>query len=250
LRRSSRAPSAQHPTHFGQILRDLGIGYIAAGSPQAQGRIERLWRTLPDRLVAELRLCGLATREAANACLPEFLADFNRRFAHPPAEARAVWRRPPPDFANVLSGRDQRTVAHDNTVRLGPRLFQIPGNRRSCSYAGCRVAVRECLDGRLLVHATGGVGLGVQPAPTPDFVLVPRHTTRDRRLGGARRASEAGDRSLPRPQKSGFRRSSRPAAPPSRPGPPAPTHPWRRPYNHHLLEAKGLTVHIKTRPGG
>jgi len=56
----------QHPTHFGQILRDLAIGFRPAGSPQAKGRIERLWRTLQDRLVVELRLRGIITREAAN----------------------------------------------------------------------------------------------------------------------------------------------------------------------------------------
>jgi hypothetical protein len=55
---------AQHPTHFGRILQDLGVGYIPAGSPQAKGRIERLWRTLQDRLVVELRLRGLADGHA------------------------------------------------------------------------------------------------------------------------------------------------------------------------------------------
>jgi hypothetical protein len=76
---------AQDPTHFGRILRDLGIGFIAAGSPQAKGRIERLWQTLQDRLVSELRLRGIATLEAAQAFLPAFCADFNRRFTRPPA---------------------------------------------------------------------------------------------------------------------------------------------------------------------
>ena len=74
---------AQHPTQFGRILRELGIGYIPAGSPQAKGRIERLWRTLQDRLVVELRLADIRTPEGATAFLPTFLADFNRRFAHP-----------------------------------------------------------------------------------------------------------------------------------------------------------------------
>jgi len=76
---------AQHPTQFGRILRELGIGYIPAGSPQAKGRIERLWRTRPDRLVVELRLAGVRTPEGATAFLPAFLADFNRRFVHMPA---------------------------------------------------------------------------------------------------------------------------------------------------------------------
>jgi hypothetical protein len=81
------------PTHFGVVLRDLGIGFIAAQSPQAKGRIERLWETLQDRLVSELRLRGLKTLEAANAFLPEFLADFARRFSRPPADPTPAWRR-------------------------------------------------------------------------------------------------------------------------------------------------------------
>jgi hypothetical protein len=71
----------QDPTHFGRILQALGIGYIAARSPQAKGRIERFWQTLQDRLVSELRLRGIRTVEAANTFLPEFLADLNARFA-------------------------------------------------------------------------------------------------------------------------------------------------------------------------
>jgi transposase len=109
---------AQDPTHFGRMLQDLGIGYVPAGSPQAKGRIERLWRTLQDRLVSELRLRGIATREAATAFLPEFLADFNRRFTHAPTEATAAWRRLPRDVAALLSCRYERVGARDNTVRL------------------------------------------------------------------------------------------------------------------------------------
>ena len=76
---------AQDPTHLGRVLVDLGIGYIRARSPQAKGRIERLWRTLQDRLVVELRLQGLTTYETATAFLPLFIADYSWRFAHPPA---------------------------------------------------------------------------------------------------------------------------------------------------------------------
>jgi transposase len=241
---------AQSPTHFGRILQDLGIGYIPAGSPQAKGRIERLWRTLQDRLVVELRLRGLATLEVANAFLPEFLADFNHRFAHPAADPTPAWRRPPPDLANVLSCRYRRTVARDNTVRLGGRWAQIPRGPRGRSYAGCRVEARECLDGRLLLYGQGGVLLAMQAWAGPEFVLRPRrapHPERRRSRGASRSASEAGGRYLPTPRN---RASSRPPpAPPRAPRParPAPTHPWRQPYNHHLLEAKGLTVHTKTR---
>ena len=119
----------QDPTHFGRILQELGIGYIAAHSPQAKGRIERFWQTLQDRLVSELRLRGISTLEAANAFLPAFLADLNPRFARAPADAAAAWRPAPRDLAAVLSCRYTRTVARDNTVRLGPAGCSCPGAR-------------------------------------------------------------------------------------------------------------------------
>lgn len=227
----------QFPTHFGQILRTLGIGYIAAHSPQAKGRIERLWQTFQDRLVVELRWRGLATLEAAEAFLPAFLLDYNRRFAQSPAAATAAWRPPPRAFADLLSCHYTRRVARDNTVRLGLRWVQLPPSR---SYAGCRVEVRECLDGRLLVdyHARR---LATAPPPGPEFVLKPRHQGRtDRRpsLGASRNASEQGDRYLPIPRN---RPSAAPRRPRHRPPAPGPTHPWRRPYNAHLLRKKGMT---------
>jgi hypothetical protein len=173
----------QDPTHFGRVLADLGIGFIAAQSPQAKGRIERLWGTLQDRLVSELRARGIGTLEAANAFLPEFLADFGRRFACAPASPTPAWRPAPRDLERLLSCRYQRTVARDNTVRLGDRWLQIPPGPRRRSYAGCRVQVRELLDGRL-VALSQGVVLATQPAPGPDFSLTPRrapHADRPRR---------------------------------------------------------------------
>jgi transposase len=219
----------QDPTHFGRILQELGIGYIAAHSPQAKGRIERFWQTLQDRLVSELRLRGISTAEAANAFLPAFLADLTPRFARAPADAAAAWRRAPRDLAAVLSCRYTRTVARDNTARLGPRCVQLPRQR---SYAGRRVELRECLDGRLLVF-TDGACVAAQPAPA-DFVLRPRRSpSSDRRshLRAAQSHAAEGDRYPPTPPK-------RPSAP--RTGgaaggarTPSPTHPWRHaaPYS-------------------
>jgi transposase len=178
----------QDPTHFGRILQELGIGYIAAHSPQAKGRIERFWQTLQDRLVSELRLRGISTLEAANAFLPSFLADLNPRFARAPADAGPAWRLAPRDLAAVLSCRYTRTVARDNTVRLGPRWVQLPRRR---SYAGRRVEVREALDGRLLVCIDGRCA-ATQPAPAADFVLRPR-----RGPSGDRRARRRAVQSLP-----------------------------------------------------
>ena len=223
----------QTPTHFGRMLQELGIGYVPASSPQAKGRIERLWGTLQDRLVSELRLRGIRTREAANAFLPEFLVDFNRRFAHPPAEPLAAWRRPPRDFADVLSCRYKRLVARDNTVRLGVRWIQIPRGPGGRAYAGCRVELRECLDGRLVVFQDAG-RLASQPAPGPDFVLRPRRAPsadRGRPLRASRNASQRGGRYL------GMAENRSSSTPVVRSAPtglhrsrPAPTHPWRRAF--------------------
>jgi transposase len=231
----------QDPTHFGRILQELGIGYIAAHSPQAKGRIERFWQTLQDRLVSELRLRGISTLEAANAFLPIFLADLNPRFARVPADAIAAWRPAPRDLPAVLSCRYTRTVARDNTVRLGPRWVQLPRRR---SYAGRRVEVREALDGRLLVFIDGRCA-ATQPTPSADFVLRPRRGPSgdrpQRRRATPPLPAEAGGappptriRTLPsnRPASAPRRPpSSRPASPrPQAPhvaGKPSPAHPWR-----------------------
>jgi hypothetical protein len=221
---------AQDPPHLGRVLADLGIGYIRARSPQAKGRIERLWRTLQDRLIAELHLHGIATLQAANAWLPLFLADYNRRFAHPPADPTPAWRRPPRDLPLVLSCRYIRTVARDNTVRLGPRWLQLPPGPGGRSSAGRRVELRECLDGRLIALEEGRV-LAAQPSPRPNFVLDPRAApsrARPQRLRASRSLSEPGGRSLPRGRPRGpslLTALTELAAHLRRPARP---HPWRR----------------------
>ena len=210
---------AQAPTHLGRILQELGIGYIAARSPQAKGRVERLWGTLQDRLVSELRLRGMRTVEAAQRYLSEFIADFNRRFGKPPAQAQAVWRRPPRDLAVILSCRYRRVVARDNTVQLGPRWVQLRGRR---SYAGSTVDVRELLDGRLLV-VHEGVIRGETPSPGPDFILKPRRRPSADRVRRAPAAPPQAPPGLPRltPKTHTGRR-------------PLAAHPWHRVINRDI----------------
>lgn len=222
---------AQPPTHLGVIFADLGVAYIAAHSPQAKGRIERLWRTLQDRLTSELRLRGIVTVEAAAAYLPAFIADYNRRFARP-AAAPPVWRRPPKDLALVVSCRYRRVVGHDNTVTLGTRWAQLPRGPHGRSYAGCRVDVRELLDGRLLVLHEGA-RLVTQAAPPDAFVLTPRRRSiHERRRANARAPDPAvaPDRRSP-PAPPPPHRAQHASAP--RPSPrasrrPALDHPWNR----------------------
>ena len=225
----------RHPTQFGQVLRDLGIGYIAAHSPQAKGRIERLWATLQDRLVAELRLHGLTTVAAAEAFLPTYLADHNRRFTQPPGEPVAAWRRPPRDLPDRLACRYTRVVARDNTVRLGARLVQIPRGPHGRSYAGCRVDVRECLDGRLLVDYQGD-RLITAPAPAGGaFILTPR---RAQRLRASRRASEAGGRDLPLPPTGPSSAIAALTALAQHLRRPARLHPWRQTFSRRQRERR------------
>src|SRR6267142_6082338 len=151
------------------MLQELGVGYIQARSPQAKGRIERLWATRQDRLVSELRLRRIATRAAANAFLPEFLTDFNRRFSRAAPPAPPVWRRPPRDLELVLSCRYSRVVARDNTVRVGPRVVQIPRGPGGRSYARRRVDMRDLLDGRVVILVDGTSS----PAPPPPPARLP-----------------------------------------------------------------------------
>jgi len=229
----------QAPTHFGRILADLGIGYVAARSPQGKGRVERLWGTLQDRLVSELRLRGIATLDGANAFLPTYIADHNRRFASAAGCLPTAWRPRPRDFARLLSCRYVRTVARDNIVTLGERVVPLAPRPHGRSWAGRRVEVRELVDGRLLVLAEGAV-VAQQAAPSA-FTLVPR------RPPHADRAPLA-EASHPRPRLSAARRAapqlaqdrrSRPT-PLSVPSPkavirrPATTHPWRVSAGHAI----------------
>jgi hypothetical protein len=165
----------QNPTQVGRALEALGIEPIFALSPQAKGRIERLWGTLQDRLVAELRLARIATLGAATAFLPAFTAAFNARFARPAAEVRPAWRPVPAglDLDRICSLHTEATVLNDNTVRVRGTVLQIapgPGGR---GYAKARVEVRQLLDGTWRVYyqdrllATPGGAAGSSPQRRP-----------------------------------------------------------------------------------
>ena len=141
-------------TQFSRALEELGIGSIAAHSPEAKGRIERLWRTFQDRLVVELALAGIKDLKGANRFLRDFLKRHNEKFAVQPEEPGLAYRPlgPALDLDKVLSFRYQRVVARDNTVRLGGHLVQIPPGPNRRSYFSARVWVHEFLDGGLGVH--------------------------------------------------------------------------------------------------
>jgi hypothetical protein len=144
----------QDPTQVGRALEALGIEVIYALSPQAKGRIERLWGTLQDRLVGELRLAGLRTLAAANAFLPSFTPPFNARFAQPAADTVPAWRPVPRglDLERVCSLYTEATVLNDNTVRTQGCILQIPPGPGGRGYAKARVEVRQLLDGTWRIY--------------------------------------------------------------------------------------------------
>lgn len=188
---------AQRPTQFGRMLAELGIAFIPARSPQAKGRIERLWATLQDRLAAELRLRGLTTLEAALEYLPRFIAAHNRRRTVAPAETARAFRTAPRELDRILACVYERVVARDNTVTVPGRWAQVPPGAYRRSWHKARVEVRETLDGRLLVlHPRHGL-IAQEPAPPGPFTLESRAAERAtrRRL----QARDPGSRPKPEP---------------------------------------------------
>lgn len=210
----------REPTQFGRALAELAILPIAAHSPEAKGRIERLWRTFQDRLVAELALAGITDIKPANRFLPGFLKRYNRCFAQKAEEPGLAYRPVDPalDLDCILSFRYQRVVARDNTVRLDGCLIQIPSGPRRRSYFNARVWVHEFLDG----------GLGVR---YQDEWLI-RGKGNDAAVIRARKRKATLPERPPTPSLPLFQ-TPPPSAAPARPSPAA--HPWHR-WNPDFLK--------------
>jgi transposase len=142
----------RQPTQFGRALEQLGITFIAANSPQAKGRVERLWGVLQDRLCSELRLAKAASLDSANAVLRKFIADYNRRFARQPRESHPAWRTAPENLERICCFVHERIVSNDNVVQWEGRRFQIPQQARRFSFAGAKVQIYQALDGRVSLY--------------------------------------------------------------------------------------------------
>ena len=252
-------------TQFSRALSELGIGLISANSPQAKGRVERLWGTAQDRLVKELRLAKADTMDRANAVLgAKFLPWFNRRCTVKPASGNDAHRPlgkggngQGQDLAAIFSVQETRTVANDYTIRLDNRVYQLlppawPGQR------GGKVIVEKRLDGSMKIrfkrryleyrqvpepakekHNDKDLGapppnprsLAPGPIPAEDEEQAPRAQPKAKgRARGAARPSAA--------HRAGGRSGRTPALPcPPAGGScgrgkdayrPAPDHPWRR----------------------
>lgn len=144
-------------SHFGRTLARLAISRIPAQSPQAKGRVERLFGTLQDRLVKELRRRGACTISEANHVLTQYLPKFNRRFARPPAVAEPAFSAWPKGLSprHVFACHYDRTVANDNTISFGGLRLPIPPGPHRRTYARAHVDVYLHYSGTLTIEHEG-----------------------------------------------------------------------------------------------
>lgn len=139
-------------SQFERAMKELGVEVIHAHSPQAKGRIERLFATLQDRLVKEMRLRGISTIEEANRFLQEYLPVYNKKFMVKPVSKEDLHRPVPKgiDLDKILCIRTERTVRNDHTIAHDRKLYQIEESTLSK-----KVMVEERTDGKLLIVCQG-----------------------------------------------------------------------------------------------
>ncbi|BCV21730.1 transposase [Moorella sp. Hama-1] len=198
-------------TQFGRAISELGINHIKARSPQAKGRIERLWGTLQGRLMIELRLAGISTLEAANAFLPGFRERFNRRFTVAPADPAPAYAPcpPPARLKQILSTREDRKASRGSSISYLGRTYQLVDTRDAV------VPLRPRATVEVLTHLDGSLSAlyGGNYYALQEFTPAP-----------AVKAEE--------PKK----------APASKAHTPAPDHPWRRIPINQTKKAMPLPV--------
>lgn len=155
--REEQLAGRQDPTHVRRALDDLGVQVLYALSPQAKGRVERLWGTLQDRLVSELRLADARSAIGANRVLLRYRLQHNARFAVPPGDSNSAWRPLPRGLdADELSAFQYlRVVLNDNTVRIGKKTIDIKKQPSRATFARATVLVRHLLVGGFRVYYQG-----------------------------------------------------------------------------------------------
>lgn len=144
-------------TQFGRAMFELNIDVICANSPAAKGRVERAHQTLQDRLVKELRLRRISDMDNANAFVPEFMADYNRRFAREPQSAHDAHR---PLLAHekldrVFTWQEERHVTQNLTLHYRRMMYLLEPSELSRAAAGKKVVVRETNDGEVVIEFKG-----------------------------------------------------------------------------------------------
>lgn len=152
------ARGGQGMTQFGRALCELNIEILCANSSQAKGRVERMNRTLQDRLVKELRLSGIDTMEAGNAFLPDFMEAYNTRFAVAPARSEDLHRPlnlAPDRLTEILCKREQRYVGSQLTFSFERKRIMLEETEVTRGLVGRYVETYAYADGRLDVRWKG-----------------------------------------------------------------------------------------------
>ena len=178
----------QEPTQVGGALKSLGITPIFALTPQAKGRVERLFGVLQDRLIAEMELWEIKEISEANTFLEElFIKDYNQRFAIKPETAQRAWRKVVKtlDIERTISFCYQAAAGKDNTVRLGGIVIDIPEGPHKRGYAKAKVEVRQLLDGSWRVYYKDTLIAHTDPTPLKEPIRA-----KPRRKSNVRAASE------------------------------------------------------------
>jgi transposase len=190
-------------TQFGRAMQALDIQIICANTPQAKGRVERANQTLQDRLVKELRLRGISDIDSANAYLPEFCQDFNRRFAVAPRSNHDA-HRPLLKTENldiILTHQKTGTLSKNLTVQYNKVIYQIQTNRPDYTLRNAKVLVCENAKGEItILYKNQPLAYTIYHKPTRQAEVVDTKTL-DHHIQSSK--------------------------------PPAPHHPWRR-YGQHI----------------
>jgi transposase len=144
-------------TQFGRALYELNIDGICANTAAAKGRVERAHLTLQDRLVKELRLEGISSIEAANAFMPSFINDYNKRFAKEPRNTHNAHRtvRTDEDLDSIFSWRELRKVTKALTLHYERKLYLLADTAVNRSFIGKYLEVFQFPDGRIEIRAAG-----------------------------------------------------------------------------------------------
>lgn len=214
----------QAETQVGRALRELGIEYIPAHSPQAKGRVERSHGVDQDRLIKELRLQGISTIEEANRFLEtEYTPLCNRKFAVPAASSVDAHRRLTGyDLKAILSHQEQRVVANDYTVQYAGQKWQILKQSHGGGLRRDKVTVQHRLDGSIKFRWRGRYlkarRIAAKRQATPPAAPPPTSPA-------GRRAAAA----------SGLRPAASAARSPRQAWTPPPDHPWRKPWKRTVL---------------
>src|SRR6266850_5365602 len=208
-------------TQFGRALSELGIEWIAAHSPQAKGRIERLFETLQDRLVKELRLAGIDSIEGANHFLEmRFVPEWEQRFTVAPRNARNAHRRLGREqhLEEILSVRVARRVAQDHTVSWDGNRWGVLREEVCAGLRGAAVEIERRLDGSHWLRYRGRY-LHLRACPEP---VRPSASPSGLRPPGLAEQT-------PRPQNKIKPKYHVPA-----------NHPWRRPWKRTFLSGENF----------